>query len=105
MEPADLVTASARPNHIPIGWLLLDVVGMALVGSGFAILLDRFSLNVLIPDVWAGWLLIVTGLILMLPLYLKILKAVRHYRQADQALVESLEKLRSKPSSKRDTPP
>lgn len=105
MESPDLVNPPTRPNHIPIGWLLLDVIGMALVGYGFAALLGKLSLHGgLLSSAYAGWLLIATGLLFMLPLYLKILKAVRHYRQADQAFIRSLEERRAKASGNGDTP-
>lgn len=100
MESPDLVNPPTRPNHIPIGWLLLDVIGMVLVGSGFAALLGKLSPGGLLSSAYAGWLLIATGLLLMLPLYLKILKAVRHYRQADQAIIRNLEERRAKASGK-----
>ncbi|HEX5278010.1 MAG TPA: hypothetical protein VFW42_10115 [Fluviicoccus sp.] len=97
MESPDLVSpqrAQVRPNHIPVGWLLLDLAGMALLGTGFAVLLGKLTISADISSQVAGWGLIATGLFSMLPLYLKILKAVRHYRQEDQAFIRSLEEAR-----------
>lgn len=78
--------AERRPNHIPIIWLLLDVVGMAVIGLGFATLLGKVQpLSQPLPGL--GWVLILAGLMMIFPLFWKIRAAARHIRAEDDLLI------------------
>lgn len=93
MEPADLVKTplSRPPQHISLGWLVLDVAGMSVMGLGFAMMLGKFNP---LPPAWqfggAGLLLVVVGLLCMLPLFWKIRSAIRHVRHQDEIFLNSL---------------
>ncbi len=82
---------SGQVQRISVLWLVLDLLGMALMGLGFAVL---FGKTRVLPASWQlpgeGTLLIVCGLVLMLPLYAKVWRAVRTVRRQDQVLLESL---------------
>jgi hypothetical protein len=102
------MTSSGQVHRISVLWLLLDLLGMVLMGLGFAVL---FGKTRVFPASWQlpgeGTLLIVTGLVLMLPLYAKVWRAVRTIRRQDQALLDSLPEhlkpasLRKQPDSRR----
>lgn len=85
------MTSSPTVQHIPLRWLLLDLVGLVLVGLGFAVSLERLSVSPPLPPgpVW-GPLLIIAGLACMLPLIWKIRRAIQRANRQDEAWLASL---------------
>lgn len=79
-------------RRIAMHWLLLDMAGMALLGIGIGVQLDKLQL-------WAaqasypglGWLLILLGVACMLPLYVQILRIVRQVNREDAQRLSELD--------------
>lgn len=94
-----MVNPSRPPNHISIGWVLLDMVGMAMAGLGFAVILGKLAPGTTIPAPMLGWGLVVTGVCCMAPLLWNVRRAVRHYAKTDRAFIERMEKQRSTDSN------
>lgn len=78
-----MVTSSRPKFVIPLSYLILDVLGVILVGLGSASALGQEVLPIVMAPHVLGWLLIVAGLFCMLPLIIFIIKAVRHTKQQD----------------------
>ena len=71
-------------RRIAMHWLLLDMAGMALLGIGIGVQLDKLQLlaaQASYPGL--GWLLILLGVACMLPLYVQILRIVRQVNRED----------------------
>lgn len=74
-----------RPKFvIPLLYVVLDVLGVILVGLGSATVLGKEVLPaVFLSFEFAGWLLIVAGLFCMSPIIIFIFKAVKHSKKQD----------------------
>ena len=76
---------------LPLWLLLLDFIGLALVGLGIAQHMGRVHI---VPQDWqlpyAGWLLMVLGVLCMLPLVLAMIRVVRQVRQEENAWLKTL---------------
>ena len=79
------------PPPISVLWVLLDIIGLTIVGMGFAESVDRLHL---FPEsirfAGLGLLMIIGGLACMGPLVWKIRQAVLHVRQQDEQLFKTL---------------
>lgn len=75
----------ARPKFvIPLLYVVLDVLGLMLVGLGSVTVLGKEVLpNIFLSFDFTGWLLIVAGLFCMSPIIIFIFKAVRHSKKQD----------------------
>ena len=79
------MVSPTRPKFvIPLLYVVLDILGLMLLGLGSATILGKDVL----PAAWLsfdfiGWLLIVAGLFCMLPIILFVFKAVKHSKKED----------------------
>lgn len=81
-----------RPKFvIPLLYVVLDVLGLMLVGVGSASLLGSDVLPIVFLSFeFTGWLLVVVGLFCMLPIIFFIFKAVKHSKQEDSLWYNNL---------------
>jgi hypothetical protein len=79
------VVTPTRPKFvIPLSYVVLDILGVILVGLGSATILGKDVLpNAFLLFEFTGWLLIVAGLFCMSPIIIFIFKAVRHSKKQD----------------------
>ncbi|PTQ89552.1 hypothetical protein [Agitococcus lubricus] len=87
-----MVKNQAEPRIVISLWLVvLDVLGLAIMGVGIAEQLGRVHvLTSVWPHPYAGAVLMVIGVAFMLPLLLSILKGVQRVKQADQVWLQQL---------------
>lgn len=79
-----MVTPTRAKFVIPLSYVLLDILGMVLVGLGSASVLGKEVLpDTLTSFEYIGWLLIVAGLFCMLPMLIFVFKAVQHSKKED----------------------
>lgn len=86
-----MVTPTRPKFVIPLFYVVLDILGVILVGLGSATVLGKDVLpNVFLSFYLTGWLLMVAGLFCMLPMVVFIFKAVRHSKKQDSLWYNNL---------------
>ena len=79
-----MVTPTRPKFVIPLLYVVLDILGLMLVGVGSASLLGNDVLPIVFLSFeFTGWLLVVVGLFCMLPIIFFVFKAVKHCKTVD----------------------